>query len=196
MFLERRARQLLPAYGLQKLTRPPPVESLATILCFSVLTGGGASPFRAFQALTEDEDACGCLRAVRDHLMPNGRVIVNVFRPHAILDQSWCHPARVTWEGVDPQTGRRVVKKNRGERIDTERQLIYPVLSHEIEEDDGTVTILEDPLILRYYYREQLSARLAEAGFRVTEEYGWYDKTPIATGRELIMVANWKEDVP
>lgn len=149
------------------------------------------APFRAFQFLTEDGDARNCLRAVRNHLTPNGRFIVNVFRPYAVLDQNWCYPARVTWEGVDPSTGRRVVKKSRGERIDTERQLLYV---RDFTEVDGTDTFLEDLFTLRYYYYGQLSTLLAEAGFRIMEEYGWYDKTPIETGRELIMIAGRKED--
>jgi hypothetical protein len=37
-----------------------------------------------------------------------------------------------------------------------------------------------------------LKELLTEGGFTVTEEYGWYDKSTIENGRELIMACTQK----
>lgn len=34
----------------------------------------------------------------------------------------------------------------------------------------------------------RVALKLAEAGFSIEEEYGWYDKSGIKSGRELIFV--------
>lgn len=47
---------------------------------------------------------------------------------------------------------------------------------------------IEEDLKLKYYYYDQLVKHLEEAGFSIEEEYGWYDKSDIENGRELIFV--------
>ncbi len=57
-----------------------------------------------------------CLRCVREHLEADGRFIINVFRPYAVLDESWCYPETLQWERDGDRTGGHVVKKHRGEK--------------------------------------------------------------------------------
>ena len=45
---------------------------------------------------------------------------------------------------------------------------------------------IKEKLSLKYYYYKQLKDYLTENGLKVTEEYGWYDKSDIKNGRELI----------
>ncbi|WP_158220022.1 hypothetical protein [Tissierella sp. P1] len=47
---------------------------------------------------------------------------------------------------------------------------------------------LEEHLKLKYYYHDQITKYLTDAGFSIEEEYGWYDKSDITSGRELIFV--------
>ena len=146
------------------------------------------APFRAFQVLTRAEDINGCLACMREHLNDGGIVIINVFRPFGTLDESWCYPETVQWERWDDATGSKVVKKHWGQRIDIENQIIYPGFAYEVMANNGVVERFADNLALKYYYYEQLTKLLQDAGFRIREEYGWYDKSPIENGRELIFV--------
>ncbi|WP_018213538.1 hypothetical protein [Desulfitobacterium hafniense] len=73
-----------------------------------------------------------------------------------------------------------------GQRIDVENQIIYPGFAYEVMASNGVVERFADNLALKYYYYEQLTTLLQDAGFRIREEYGWYDKSPIENGRELI----------
>ncbi len=146
------------------------------------------TPFRAFQALTEDIDIIGCLRCVREHLTDGGMFIINVFRPYKQLDQSWCYPETIQWEQDDEKSGYHIVKKHWGDRIDTDKQISYPHFAYEVTNSDGSIERTEEDLSLRYYYYEQLKDLLIRNDFRIKDEFGWYDKSPIENGRELIFV--------
>lgn len=146
------------------------------------------APFRAFQALMDDKDIQSCLHCVRRHLTDNGIFVINVFRPYRILDESWCYPETVQWERLDEATGNLVVKKHWGDRIDVKNQIIYPVFAYEVSKTNGVTERFVDHLSLKYYYYMQLKTLLLDAGFHIIDEYGWYDKSPIDNGRELIFV--------
>ena len=146
-------------------------------------------PFRAFQALTEDSDIDGSLRCVREHLAPGGRFIINVFlpRPRRRM-RRWCYPERVQWER-ELDTGERIVKKHSGDRVDLKRQIIYPRFAYEVTRPGGVTERVEEAFTLKYWYPRQLQKRLREAGFRIAESYGWYDRSPMKRGaREQIYV--------
>ena len=145
------------------------------------------APCRAFQALTEQGDIQNCLSCIREHLNDDGRFIINVFRPYKVLDESWCYPDTVRWTR-DTKTGSHIVKKDRGEKIDTLRQIIYPSFTYEITEPGSDAVVLQEKLYLKYYYKDQLKSLLTDAGFRISEHFGWYDKSGIDSGRELIFV--------
>ncbi|WP_218212247.1 hypothetical protein, partial [Pseudomonas sp. 2822-15] len=67
-------------------------------------------PFRSFQILSDIEEQKACLKNIKDHLCRNGRLILHIFKPKGILEESWIYPERVQWEEIDPVTGARVVK--------------------------------------------------------------------------------------
>ncbi len=145
-------------------------------------------PFRAFQALTRPDDAMACLRRVRAHLAPGGLFILDVFRPYGHLDEGWCYPEKLQWEAADEKTGARVKKWHNGPRIDPLRQVIYPEFGFDIAYPDGRRERLTEQLSLRYYYLDQMRALLTQADLEIREEYGWYDKSGIENGRELIFI--------
>jgi len=150
------------------------------------------APFRVFQALTKDDDIKNCLTCINRHLEENGVFIVNVFRPNKILDESWVSDENVQWEQEDPRTGNYVIKKDVREKIDTVNQIIYPKFIYEIKDKNGNIEKIIEELELKYYYYDQLKNLLEENNFIVTEEYGWYDKSTIVNGRELIMICKKK----
>jgi SAM-dependent methyltransferase len=146
------------------------------------------APFRVFQALTEENDIQNCLQCIRIHLNDNGIFIINVFRPYKVLDESWCYGERIQWERDDKKNGTQVIKKDIGEKIDTKNQVIYPRFIYEIISRDGKIEKYTEQLELKYYYYDQLIKLLKDNGFKILEEYGWYDKSGIENGRELIIV--------
>ena len=146
------------------------------------------APFRAFQSLTEDEDIKNSIDCIRRHLKENGLFIVNAFQPFKQLNESWCYPETLQWETVDKSTGCKIAKKHWGDKIDTKNQIIYPHYAFEITHPDGRLQRIQDDLKLKYYYYNQLKKYLLDGGLAIVEEYGWYDKSPIENGRELIFV--------
>jgi hypothetical protein len=56
--------------------------------------------------------------------------------------------------------------------------------------------VLQEKLSLKYYYKDQLRNLLTDSGFQIIEEFGWYDKSGIDNGRELIFVCGKSRDIP
>jgi len=142
------------------------------------------APFRAFQALTEENDQQACLRCVKAHLSDRGRFVMNVFKPKRIFDETWVKPESFDWEALDPRSRKTVRRYETCKRIDLRRQVLYVDLTYRIEGSEDVV----EPLAIRYYYEDQMRALLEKSGFRIIEELGYYDGRPISGGPELIFV--------
>ena len=146
------------------------------------------APFRVFQALTEEIDIINCLNCIKRHLDSNGVFIINVFRPNHTLNENWCSNEIFQWERKEPKTGNFVTRKDWREKIDLKNQIIYPKFIFEIKDNEGKVEKIIEELELKYYYYDQLKKLLESNGFTISEEFGWYDKSGIENGRELIMI--------
>ncbi len=143
-------------------------------------------PFRSFQALTAEKDILSCLLNVEGHLKANGRFIVDVFNPYMDpMDGSWVYPRTLLWE--KELDGKVIRRYHRGERIDIEEQVIYPVLEFEVTDPSGGRESYEDRLMLRYYYPEQLRGVLEGAGFDILEGHGDYKGRLIEEGSPEII---------
>ncbi|MCL2633373.1 MAG: class I SAM-dependent methyltransferase [Oscillospiraceae bacterium] len=149
------------------------------------------APFRAFQALTDDNDIENALACVRKHLDTNGIFIINVFNPRPVMDESWCFCEAVQWEQSDELTGNYVMKWHSGDKIDVDNQVIYPRYKFEITYPDGKKEYVTDEFKMKYYYNEQLRRVIEKAGMEIFEEFSWYDKSPPG-GREIIFVCKAK----
>ncbi len=143
------------------------------------------APFRAFQALTEKSDQEGCLRCVKAHLSGKGQFVMHVFKPKRVIDETWVRPEFFDWEVFDRRSGRTVRRYEVCKRIDLERQVLYVDLIYRVEGADAD---LVEPLSIRYFYEDQMREFLLKGGFRIVEEFGYFDRRPIAEGPELIFV--------
>lgn len=146
------------------------------------------APFRAFQCLTKEDEIIQSLNCIKNHLKSNGIFIVNVFRPNKILDESWCSEPKIQWESDDIVNGIHVIKRDSREKIDIKNQIIYPKFIYEISDKNGNKEEYTEYLEMKYYYYDQLKILLLKNGYKIFEEYGWYDKSTIENGRELIIV--------
>ncbi|WP_166242499.1 class I SAM-dependent methyltransferase [Paenibacillus turpanensis] len=144
-------------------------------------------PFRAFQLLTEEDQQLACLACIRKHLTDDGQLILDVYKPYGILDESWVQPETEDWT-LELPNGRTVRRTSVRKTIDVERQINYPQLNYYVTESDGRTEKQVEPLAMKYYYEDQLRDLLQRGGFSVTESYGYYDGRPTDHGPELIFV--------
>jgi SAM-dependent methyltransferase len=144
---------------LGDLAAPPVDERVPLVTC----------PFRAYLHLRDDRQRLRALRAARELLLPGGRLIFDVFAP-----------------GDDDieQTHARWIEREPGiyERADwdTEAQ----VLTLSVRGPDGETT-----MTLSWLEPARWRALLAEAGYTVTDVYGWFDRRPYAGGEDTVFVA-------
>ena len=141
------------------LRRPPVRERVLLV----------TSPFRAFLHLTSDEDRLTALRAARELLVDGGRLIFDVFRP-SLEDVEETHALWIEREpGID-------------ERADWD--LDAQTLTLSVRDAHSATTMR-----LWWLEPERWLALLADAGFTVTDVYGWFDRRPYTGGEDTIFVA-------
>ena len=145
---------------------------------------------RSFQALTREKEQLSCLANVRNHLADDSLFIIDVFKPHEPIDESWVREEQNNLETVDPRSGAYVRFADHPRKIDLENQIIYPDLIYYISHPDGKEERLVEPLTLKYYFEDQMRELLLKTGFTIKEEMGYYDKRPISEGPELIFVCS------
>src|SRR5262249_20500354 len=129
--------------------RHPPVDERVLLV---------TSPFRAFLHLPTDADRLTALRAARELLAEDGRLIFDVFRP-----------------GLDD------VEETHGRWIERE-PTIFERADWDLEERSLTLSVRDDArsstMRLWWLEPERWLALLGEAGFTVEHVYGWFDRRP------------------
>jgi ubiquinone/menaquinone biosynthesis C-methylase UbiE len=147
-------------------------------------------PFRSFQALENDEQALQCLQSVYRHLEDNGQFIINVFRPLKEMGDWWRNSEEQLDFTSSLPTGETLTRHSIRSSIHTNERLLYTDYIFRLYRHDGIIEERHDKLRLRYYYGEELRGLLHSTGFRIDEEYGWYDGRPVSEGHEYIWVCS------
>ncbi len=143
------------------------------------------APFRVVQHLTTVDDQLQFLATVARHLVPQGRLIFDVFNPRFdILVGAGGVEREDTPEQrlPDGRTLRRTYRVVRVRWLDqvSEAELVYYV--------DGKRFV--QAFEMRWYLAAELRHLLACAGFRVREMYGDFARGPLVDGcPELVVVA-------
>lgn len=149
------------------------------------------TPFRSFQHLITAEDQLSCLACILHHLVPGGRLVLDVFNPslpHLVDD---CYLIEF---GEEPEfrmpDGRRVIRRHRVVSRDLKNQVQNIELLYEVTYPDGHTHRLVHPFPMRYFFRFEVEHLLARSGFQLEELYSDYDRTPYGTKYpgELIFV--------
>jgi SAM-dependent methyltransferase len=146
--------------------------------------------FRSIQILLTPEDQRRCLRCVREHLAPNGRVVINLFDPrYDKMGEGRMEPFIGPREFVHPVSGNRVV-------VETLERICEPV-SQTFEERwrftetnaAGAVVREEiECLRLRWTFRYEMRHLLESCGFAIEAEYSDFHRSPPAYGKEQVWV--------
>jgi SAM-dependent methyltransferase len=151
-------------------------------------------PFRAFQALLTPEAERSCLEAIRRHLAPGGRLVIDVFDPRLDL----LLPGRIVRsEPLDrrevrhPRTG-NIVRIDVLDRFtDTLNQVLEETWRFsEIDPTGATIREETESLRLRWLYRQEMRYLLELCGFEVEAEYSDFFRSPPAYGKEQVWVAH------
>jgi len=147
-------------------------------------------PFRPFQHLLEVQQQMDCLECGRKHLAPGGRLILDVFQTDAERIHDPVHMRETlvteyrTRDGRQVRISERIAAFHRAEQIN-DVEMIYSVVH-----PGGRQESLVFAWPLRYFFRYEVQHLLARCGFRITAEYGNFDRTPIRDeSPEMIFVA-------
>lgn len=148
-------------------------------------------PFRPFQHLLATEDQLACLKAAKRHLARGGRLIFDLFQTDArrIHDPFFLQERPVPGEVTFPD-GRIVRVRERTVAFQRAIQCNDVELIYYVTHADGRTERLPNPFRIRYFFRYEVEHLLARAGFRVSELYGDFTRTPLRDDSpEMIFVA-------
>ena len=148
------------------LRAPPVDERVRLVTC----------PFRAYLHLHTDADRLTALRAARELLVPEGRLVFDVFEP-----------------GADD------IADTHGRWLERE-----PGIFERAEWDEETRTLTlsvrsgdrESTMSLAWISPGEWEALLREAGFEILACYGWFDRRPYAGGEDTVWIARRPEGTP
>jgi SAM-dependent methyltransferase len=142
--------------------RDPPVEERVPLV---------TCPFRAFLHLADDEERLAAFRTARELLVPDGRLVFDVFEPSAEdveeTDGKWLEREPGIWERAD---------------WDLDARTLTLSLAVGGEQDKPMLT-------LAWLSAGEWRALLERAGFRVEACYGWFDRRPYEGGEDSIWLA-------
>lgn len=141
------------------LRRPPVRERVLLVTC----------PFRALLHLATDDDRLRALRAARELLLDDGRLVFDVFRPSR--------------EDVEETHGRWIEREpGIDERADWDLEEQTLTLSVRARQSETTMR-------LWWLEPERWLALLGDAGFAVDRVYGWFDRRPYSGGEDTVFIA-------
>jgi SAM-dependent methyltransferase len=144
---------------LGDLRRPPLDDQVPLIVC----------PFRSYLHLAGDGERVEALAAARHALLPDGRLIFDVFAPKpddiAETHGRWLEREPGIYEHADWNADART-------------------LTLSVRGPSGAAT-----MALSWTSRDEWQQLLEETGFTVEACYGWFDRTPYRGGEDMIFLA-------
>jgi len=154
------------------------------------------APFRGFQHLTRVAEQLAWLGCIRDHLVPGGRLILDLFNPWLELlvqhedGKEFGHEP----EFVMPD-GRRVVRRHRFLSSDRFRQTNRVEMIHDVTHPDGTEERFAVSFDFRYLFRFEAEHLLARCGFELEQVFSDYQGNEFGSQYpgELVLVARRSE---
>jgi len=147
-------------------------------------------PFRPFQHLLEVHQQINCLECARKHLAPGGRLILDVFQTDAERMHDPVHMRETLVTEYNTADGRQVKISERVAAFHRAEQINDVEMIFSIKHTGGREERLVFAWPLRYFFRYEVEHLLARCGFKVSAEYGDFDKTPIRDdSAEMVFIA-------
>jgi SAM-dependent methyltransferase len=144
------------------------------------------SALNAFAHLTTPQQQLMALEAAHHMLHPGGLLILDLFNP---LTQEYDERDRmVTLRNVlaDPQTGAPIQQFEIWE-VDRDSQVVQTTYLYDSLQSDATIQRVTTTFPVRYSYRHEIEARLAQANFVLENVFGSYE-ADLFTGSEEKMI--------
>lgn len=131
-------------------------------------------PYNSFLCLHDREQQIACLDAVRSHLAPGGRLLVEVhpFQLH-VQASNWEHLAT---EFLD-ESGTVVAMYEKVD-VDHPRQLTHFHERYELFRPGGEPETFEKTLSLRTVHRFEMELLLESCGYEICDLWGGFDRRP------------------
>ena len=149
-------------------------------------------PFRPFQHLLTLADQLACLNTIRSHLLPGGKLILDLFNPslEALAQQTVGEIVGSEPEFSMPD-GRRIIRHHRFTARDRFNQINDVELLYDTKYPDGREERLVHAFRMRYLFRFEAEHLLLRAGFAIDALYADYDRSAYGSKYpgELIFVA-------
>jgi len=147
------------------------------------------TPARVFQFMLTSAAQRGALAALRTHLRPSGRLVLDLFDPRLDLVIPSDEVRKRAGELVHPRTGNRVTWEITGRRPDPARQLVVEDWTFtEIDASGGVLRTTTEELTLRWSMRSEMRLLFELVGLDVVADYGDFRGGPPAYGREQVWV--------
>ena len=148
-------------------------------------------PFRGFLSLLNVEEQRDCLRRIKSHLAPGGRLAFDIFVPDLdMLTDDGSTPFHFL-DVPHPETGRRLVIWHQN-RFDNHNQINNArTILEEVDLDGEVVRRFYREFQIRYLHRFEAQHLLELAGFRVEELYGDFERSPFdESSADMVWVAS------
>ncbi len=152
-------------------------------------------PFRPFQHLITVKEQNNCLACAYKHLVPRGRLIIDVFNPNPL--RLMPNPKYMEENEDLPETplpdGRKLRRTSRMAGYHRDQQYNDVELIYYVTHLDGKSERLVQSFPMRYFFRYELEHLLELSGFKVFELFGDFDKSAFGSDSpEMIFVAEKK----
>ncbi len=132
-------------------------------------------PVNSFLHLLTTDDQLRCLRAARDYLADDGRLVIDIFAPS--YPRLASRTETVVDRQHDPENGRQMVMTDIAQR-DWQHQLIEAHLYVDRIADDGTVRRQGADVSLCWIFNREMHLLFRLAGYEVEAVYGGHDRRP------------------
>ncbi len=148
-------------------------------------------PFRAFMHLPNTEDQIRALRCIREHLEPEGSLVMNVFYPNHAYIATHRDQRMFEREFEHPSTGRSVALWST-QRYDIVQQTLTSDREMIETAEDGSTVTHPYRFALRWVYRFEMELLLRAAGFTRCDVRGGFDGRPLANPSDEMVWTAWK----
>lgn len=147
--------------------------------------------FNSFVHNLTQEDQINCLRCCREHLLPEGKLVLDTFFPGQHILAAEQNTRVLELEKVHPTTGNlmRLYDTRSFERV---KQIQHSI--NEIEEvlPDGSIKLLQgSEFDTRWIYREEMALLLRAAGFSGWTISGSFEGKPLSEETDSMIVTAW-----
>jgi len=146
--------------------------------------------FRSFQHLLTIREQRACLEQVHRHLLPAGRLIVDLFDPRLEFCAPDAPAAPMGRPSIhDPATGHDIAVTVTDRRNDPLAQTFSERWRWTVTRRGRLVRRVDDVLRLRWTYRHEMRHLFELTGYRVVAEYSDFRRSPPRYGAEQVWVA-------